>query len=451
MKLSYGIDFGTTNSTIALVDEKNMLQKIEVDPGSPNPSVMRSIIYAGIDGSFLYGKPAIDAYLKDVAEGKGRTKKTMYTGRFITVAGDADIHGVRPDEVVEELIEFDEFEGGRMLQALKSVLANPAISSINIFGTVYSIEEVVAGFLREMKSRADTLIDQTIDSVVIGRPVKYVGADDRLALRRMKESAKLAGFKHITFEYEPIAAAYDFGSRSKQKQTVLIFDFGGGTLDLSVVEFPGKKVLANIGLPMGGDYFNSIIFTNKVQKFFGSETTYGPNKAFMPSYIYLSLRDWYAATLLKTEKFDEQMDHFRFMSSDEKAIDALRSLVNNNLSFSLYDEIDKTKRGLSKKEKNVLEFIAPRIEIKTELTRKEFEDLIREDVERIDALVNEALHKANVLSKEIDAVATTGGSSLIPIVKKLLEEKFGKGKIIESDAFTSVASGLALRAKEIFS
>src|SRR4029079_8563661 len=103
---------------------------------------------------------------------------------------------------------------------------------------------------------------------------------------------------------------YDFGSKAEKPQTVLIFDFGGGTLDISIVRFPEKKVLSNVGLPIGGDLFNAKIFEKKLSPFFGSETRYGPNKAFMPSYIYLSLRDWYKATLLKNEKFDEQMEHF---------------------------------------------------------------------------------------------------------------------------------------------
>lgn len=280
--LSYGIDFGTTNSTIAFVDKSGKLQKIPIDPKAENPSIMRSIIYAGNEGSLFYGKASIEAYGKDVKEGKGRVKKTMYTGRYITVSGDADIHGVRPDEVVEELIEFDEFQGGRMLQALKSVLANKNIEGITLFGKTCLLEEVVGGFLKEIKKRADSYVDKEVDSVVIGRPVKYVGDDDELAIRRMEKAAHFAGFTHVSFEYEPIAAAYDYGNKISSTQTVLIFDFGGGTLDISVVKFPEKKVLTNVGLPIGGDFFNSSIFSHKLATCFGRDTTYGPNKAFMP-------------------------------------------------------------------------------------------------------------------------------------------------------------------------
>ena len=448
--LSYGLDFGTTNSSLAVVDKDGQLQKVFLDPNSSNPSIMRSIIYANSNGEFVYGKHAIDAYGTDVKEGKGRVKKTMYTGRFITVTGDADIHGVNPDELVEELIEFDEFQGGRMLQSLKSVLAKESITGINIFGTTYLLEEIIGGFLKAMKDAGDKELGQTVDSVVLGRPVRYVGDNEKLAVERMEKAARIAGFQNIVFEYEPIGAAYDFGRKSEKPQTVLIFDFGGGTLDISVVTFPEKKVLSNVGMPLGGDLFNAKIFSKTLAPFFGSNTTYGPNKMFMPAYLYVSLKDWYKATLLKNEKFDEQMEHFRFMNSDEKRIDALWSLVNNNLSFSLYDEIDRVKRNLSDKNQEEFMFLAPQIDIKTDISKLEFEELISGEVAEINKLLEDALKIAGVKAKDIDAVSTTGGSSLIPLVRSLLIHKFGKEKIIPNDAFTSVAGGLAVRAKEMF-
>lgn len=449
MSLSYGIDFGTTNSTIAIVKD-GKVEKLSLEPTSDNPSIMRSITYVSPRGDFLFGKKAIDAYLQDVKEGKGRTKKQLYTGRYITVTGNADVHGVRDDEIVEEILEFDEFEGGRILQGLKSVLANPAIKQINLFGKIYAIEDVVGMFLREMKSRADTILQEDVRAVVVGRPVTYVGPDNTLAIERMTHALKFAGFTHIEFEYEPIAASYDYASRVKGSQQALIFDFGGGTLDISIVAIPSLAVLANVGLPIGGDYFNSHIFTHKLSSFLGSKTTYGPNKAFMPSYLYESLKDWYKATLLKHERFDVQMDHFAFLSSDPAAIESLRSLINNNLSFSLYDEIDRAKKYLSGNQVSAIQFHEKNIDIDTIFQKNEFEEYIHSDVLDIQKKIEEALSISRLTPDDIDAVSTTGGSSLIPKVTKLLEKMFGMEKILRHDAFTSVASGLALKANKIY-
>lgn len=398
----------------------------------------------------MYGKAAIDAYLIDVAQGKGRTSKTVFTGRYIKLVADADIHGVKDDEWAPEIIEVDEFSGGRLIQALKSVLSSNLIHSINLFGRVYSIEEVVGGFLREMKERADRVLGKDIRNVVLGRPVHYVGGNNEYAIERMRKAAAIGGFENVEFEYEPIAAAYDFGSRVQSETIVLIFDFGGGTLDISIMKFPEKKVLANVGLPIGGDFFNSRIFQKKLAPYFGSNTSYGINQIAIPNYIYNNLRDWYRATLLKTENFNEDILHFKMLNSDPKTIDALASLVNNNLSFSLYDEIDRAKIGLTKNESEIIQFQADRIDIHEIITRDDFEEYIFGDLIRIEELINQALSDAEINSGQIDKIATTGGSSLIPIVRRLLERKFDRGKIIESDAFTSVASGLALKAHEVY-
>jgi hypothetical chaperone protein len=449
MNLSYGIDFGTTNSTVAVLDG-GKVHKLNIDKYSSNPSIMRSITYVSPDLKFLYGASAVDAYLTDVAQGKGRTSKTVYTGRVLKLVADADKEGVNEDEWVDEVLEVDEFLGGRMIQALKSVLAVPSIKTINLFGKDYTLEEVVAGIMRAMKDAADLEIGQKITKAVFGRPVHFVGGDETLALTRMKKAAEIAGFTDIEFEYEPIAAAYDYGNTHKNAHTVLVFDFGGGTLDISVVKFPSQEVLANVGLAIGGDHFNAQIFEKKIARYFGSESRYGPNKMFMPGHIYLALRDWYRATLLKNSTFNEQIDHFRYLSTDEAAIDALRSLVNNNLSFSLYNEIDRAKIELSKMQIETILFDAQDIAIKAPITQDDFVSIINSDLADITKLIDFALSEANCKSSEIDAVATTGGSSLIPAVRKILEIKFGHEKIISSDAFTSVAAGLAIKAHEQF-
>ena len=91
MKRAYGIDFGTTNSTIAVVDSLGNPQTLPIDTEAPNPNIMRSITYIHPEGKILYGKPAIDAYLVDVAQGKGRISKTIFTGRMIKVSADSDL------------------------------------------------------------------------------------------------------------------------------------------------------------------------------------------------------------------------------------------------------------------------------------------------------------------------------------------------------------------------
>ena len=449
-KLAYGVDFGTTNSTISVVDALGKPKTLDIDPSAPNPAVMRSVIYVSPKMKFLYGKPAVDAYLTDVALGKGSKKRIIETGRMIKMAQPATPSGFVPDKWVPEILEIEESEGGRLLQALKSNLSNKQITHVNLFGEPKPLEWVIGQFLKEMKERADEILKMKIDKVVLGRPVEYVGGNNDFALARMRKAAEIAGFKKIEFEYEPVGAAYDYGVDLRTEQIVLIYDFGGGTLDISVFKFPEKKVLANVGLPIGGDHFNTEIFMAKLAEYFGSEAKYGIQQLNFPKYIYDSLQNWYMISLLKTEAFDHTLERFRFMNSDIKALESLKSLVFNNLGFGLYEEIERVKKELSKRDSEVYRFKAIDININKAITRLAFEEIINNDLAEIEKILREALLKAHVETSDINIVATTGGSSLIPIVHNQLEELFGREKIKESDAFTSVASGLALKAKEIY-
>lgn len=445
-KLAYGIDFGTTNSTISVVDTLGRPKTLNIDPGAPNPAVMRSVIYISPKMEFLFGKPAVDAYLTDVALGKGSKKKIIETGRMIKLSQPANAGGFVPDKWVPEILEIEESEGGRLLQALKSNLSNEQIMHVNLFGQPKPIEWVVGQFLREMKERADRILGVSIDKVLLGRPVEYVGGNNEFAIARMKKAAEIAGFKEVEFEYEPVGAAYDYGIDVKTNQTALIYDFGGGTLDISIFKFPEKKVLANVGLPIGGDHFNSEIFMAKLAKYFGSEAKYEMNKQNLPRYIFDSLENWYQISLLKTEMFARHLESFRFMCTDIKALDALKSLVFNNLGFGLYEEIERVKKELSNKDSDTYRFQAKDIDIAELMTRMSFEEIIKNDLVEIERVLKRALTKAGIEAKDLDVVATTGGSSLIPVVHQQLIDMFGKEKIKESDAFTSVASGLAIKA-----
>ncbi len=448
-KYAYGVDFGTTNSTICLVDN-GKVRKLQIDQKAPDPSILRSVIYVNSDFEFLFGSEAVSKYLEDVASGKGTVKRVIETGKKIKIASDAGLSGVKPDKWVDEIWEIEEFEGGRLLQTLKSALSSNVVSHMTIFGKEMPLEEVIAIFLKEMKTRADKLTGMTINKAVIGRPVEYVGHNNALAVERMTKAAHLAGFEEVEFEYEPVGAAYDYASSTKAKQTVLVFDFGGGTLDISVFRLPERQISVNTGLPIGGDYFNSKIFMEKLAKYFGSKTKYGLQQLPLPRHIFNYLQSWYKISLLKNVDFTKSMENFRSLNSDPKTMDALESLVDNNLGFAIYEEVERVKKQLSQTNEEEYKFNAKAISIQELITRNAFEKIIADDIKNINQLISDSLKKANLKVSDIDSVVTTGGSSLIPVVRNLLEKIFGKDKLSQTDTFTSVASGLALRAQEIY-
>jgi hypothetical chaperone protein len=445
----YGLDFGTTNTVVAALDDQDKPQVIPIDTTSDNPTILRSVVYISKNGDFIYGKRAVDTYNSDVASQSAAKRKLIKTGNLIKVTSDASAtSGYKPDKIVEQVFESEVSQSGRLLQGIKSLLGNSSLNELEIFGKKYRVEELVGIFLAEVKRRADTSLNGKTDNVVLGRPVKFVGNNDALAEKRLVAAAKIAGFKNIILQLEPVGAAYDFGIDVKGNTTVLVFDFGGGTLDLSVVKFPDNEVLENQGMPLGGDLINSKLFLEKLAQNFGRGEIYG-NNLKMPESLFKQLQHWYAISLMKTERFAQSLDNFAFKHSNTKSINNLRSLVFKNLGFSLYEEIDRVKRKLSQKNISKFNLEVSDLKLNEEILREEFEQILQYDLINIQKLVEKTLASASIKASDIDVVLLTGGSSLIPAVRKLLNKQFGEEKLKDRETFTSVASGLAVYGKEV--
>lgn len=446
----YGIDFGTTNSTITAINEKGELKNIELDRFSPNPMIMRSVIYVDHNHNFSFGMEAVNNYVKDIADGKIAVKKQIFTGRYIKLASPAGLGGFKKDEYVPDLMEVEVGEGGRLIQALKSMISSRFISDFRIFEKQYSVEDLISRFLKDMKEKADEVVNEDVKDVVIGRPIEFVGSNNDVAIERMMKSAKMAGFENIRFEYEPVGAAYDYGIKVHNNQTALMFDFGGGTLDLTIMKFPEKEILINTGIPIGGDLINSRIFMDKIASHFGKDETYGDKGLTVPNNIYENLKNWYSISLLKTESFSNTLERLAYRHSNPKTLTSLKSLVYNNLGFYLYEEIERAKISLTDNLNEQISFNQKDIKIHEKIIRVELEKIIETDLKDILELIDNSLEKVNLSTNDIDVVATTGGSSLIPVINQLLQNKFGKEKMKSTDAFTSVSTGLAYRAHEEF-
>ncbi|MBU0570148.1 Hsp70 family protein [Patescibacteria group bacterium] len=353
--------------------------------------------------------------------------------------------------MVPEIIEVEINLGGRLFQSLKTALASSVVNSFNLFGKEYLLEELIGKFLGELKTKADKVVGQNVKQLVLGRPVHFIGENDELAEKRLHKAATLAGFEKIVFELEPVGAAWDwFSKNSLKRQKILVFDFGGGTLDFTIVSFPEKIVLANGGLPIGGDLFNSEIFDTRLSAYFGRGATFSDKNLNFPPSIFQQLKNWHAISMLKTRKFMNTIDSLSYKCSDETALKALKSLLFDSLGFMLYQDIDWLKKQLSYKDMERLEFRVKDIDINEIISRADFEKMINMYLEQIEKGIDLVLLEAGIGKEKIGLVVTTGGSSLIPIVRILLEQKFGEEKIKSMQAFTSVAYGLALRAGELF-
>ena len=444
-----GIDFGTTNSTVA-VSKNGIPIALDVDPANKNPKILKSLIYLNPDGGREIGRKAINRYLWDVKNIPAKAPQLVDTGRKIKTFGPSTASGVGKVILVPEIAEVDVSGRGRLLQSLKSVLAKESFKGSTIFGQFFPLEDLLSILLSQIKERAEKLLGNQLNSVVLGRPVRYVGSTtEKLALERMQKVAQKSGFKNIEFEYEPVGAALNYGIDVNTASNVLVFDFGGGTLDVCIMNFPSHEVISVSGRPIGGDLLDSIIVENKLLKYFGKGVTIS-KKMSMPRYYLSALTSWYQITLLKNVKDLETLEYYIINADHQKPLENLKKLIINDYGYNFFHRVDQAKIKLSSLDQCQFKFNCADFSIREELLRNEFEVMILPELIETEACLNEALKGAGLNPSQIDKVLVTGGSSKIPIFKNILIEKFGPEKIVDSNRFTSVALGLGIKSEQVF-
>ena len=422
MQTVFGLDFGTTNSALS-VNAGGNTEVIDIDPHNPTEKTMRSVIFMDEDQGVFLGQEAIVQYIEQGGH-------------------------------------------GRFMQSIKSFLPSAAFEYTFISGKRYELEDLIALVLSTIKKRGEEFVGHEVTDVVMGRPVVF--SEDRnkdiLAEGRLKRAAEMAGFKHVAFQMEPVAAALTFeNSLAKgEEKVVLIGDFGGGTSDFTVIKLTGgksgqpdriKDVLSLGGVYIAGDAFDSRIMWEKVAKYFGRNVQYKSmtgQTLDMPSPITFKLINWHLIPQLRTNSVREALRHIKMTADDPAAIGHLEDLIENNNGFLLFQAIEMAKIELSSYEKSMIFFREQGLEIKEPVTRKEFEAAINSHTAKIAACIDETMAKAGLTPRDIDVVFTTGGTSHIPCIKDLFVQRFGQGKMQHKETFTSVAYGLGLSASMFF-
>jgi hypothetical chaperone protein len=246
-----------------------------------------------------------------------------------------------------------------------------------------------------------------------------------------------------------VAAALDYEQRLTTPQNVLAFDFGGGTLDVTVMRMGGgvePVILSLDGEPIGGDNLDFRIMQGKLLKYFGLGVTLGPERREFPRHILDRITRWQTIRDLNNPDTQEFLRVAEHEASNPRAIRALRTLITNELSLALYEEIERAKIDLSSKEEARIRMYNRDIAINEPITRQEFEYLIYDELQAIGACVDRAVRAAGLTPDQIDVVLRTGGSSSIPAFLRLLETRFGAAKIRKQDVFTGIAAGLGIAA-----
>lgn len=433
--IAYGIDFGTTNSSISIAYPERVDL---VDVGRLIPEILPSIVYLHRNGQRSAGDDAVQQYL---VTGGGRTRCSR-----------CDL--VDHDEMASDCKQYRPGSScldARLPVGLKSELAKKDFVSTHSWAIDFTLADLVAIVLRDLKRRADRVCGADVRRVVLGHPVVFVGAEgpefrarQRKAEDRLKEAAEQAGFEEVVLLDEPAAAVMDERLDSGLAMAV---DFGGGTFDVALIRFEsdGGEVIALTGAEVGGELFDKVLFEAKVAPELGLANVLvdGNGKdRFVPNWFvnqFSSLGD--AMHLLSNPEVPGLLSEFgRFTGG--QGMRTVDNILHGGQTYSFFKSVEQAKLALSSAESTLLEFRRPGIDISVPVTRAEFEELIAPHLQIALEQVHLALDKAGAAPEEVEVVLRTGGSSSIPSFVTGLESIFGPEKVYERPVFSTVARGL---------
>ena len=454
-RLGIGIDFGTSNSAAAVFDgEQVMLVQLAVPE-----SIMPSANYIDRQYVSAIGQKAINDY---IAGNRGRkvelSAELLGEARMGTGGGESAMGGLGESDTAKVYGQSfnDGSLPGRLFRGTKRLLGNRLNDRIAIFDRSFRLVALVTPILVGIRKALEAAIGKSANHACIGHPVNFEGSGgerNRIALDRLRESYGYAGITQQSFCPEPTAATISYLHNNPQScdELVLTVDFGGGTLDFSVLRRSGSsfEVEATHGIGLGGDRIDQCIFQELIFPLLGKGERWSrvvegsPVDTLFPFGEYEELLiNWPVSYMLNQNKYTAPV--MQRMVQKDSAADKFRrlyDLIQQNYSYQVFEAIKAFKAELSVSESAVLDI--PEIDIQVEVERWEFEAMIAPLLFEFEQAISKILDSAGYQAGDIDLVLRTGGSSLIPAVKDILDNQFA-GKVVEHDPFTSVAAGLAI-------
>jgi len=416
MTLNCGLDFGTSNSTLG-VAANGVPRLLPLEDGKQ--TIPSAIFFSFEEDATYFGRKALSEYV---------------TG------GD-----------------------GRIMRALKSVLGTSLINDkTRIKKNLVPFTDILGLFIAELKQRAEAALDGELDQVVVGRPVRFVDEDDvadAQAQAQLEAAVRQQGYRHVEFQFEPIAAALDYERTVEREELALVVDLGGGTSDFTVIRVSPERarsteragdILATAGVHIGGTDFDRLLSLGKVMPMLGYQTETADHKRVLPSAPYYDLATWHRINRLYNAKTLSELRSTRNEAEHPELVERMIDIVDNRLGHRLGATVEEAKIALSDAEAVDFTFEGHEHTIGTRISRDDFNAVLENSVGRLRATIQATLSQAGVGSEAIETLILTGGSTLVPAIVSALGEMFPAARTVRTDVLGSVGLGLALDASRRF-
>jgi hypothetical chaperone protein len=444
--IAYGIDFGTTNSSIA-VAYPDRVEVVPVEVGEM-AEVLPSIVYLHRDRNRAAGREAVEQFL--------------VTGSHRTRCGGCELVEWVGGRGYSDCRQY-RLGGGchdaRLVSGLKSELSQKDFVSTHSWAVDFTLADLVAVILRRLKGEADRFTRADVRRVVLGHPVVFVGAEgpdykrrQATAEERLQRAAANAGFEEVALLEEPAAAVIE---EALEEGIAIAADFGGGTFDVAVIRFSpdGGDVVALAGAEVGGEQFDRLLFQAKVAPalHIGDEFEVRTGvRRNLPNWLHTRLATLSGLKSLLSDPNTALTLREFSAAKGGRRLETVEEILYSGYGYQFYRAIEAAKITLSTKKSSSIEFHRPRLDISIPVTRSEFEELIASRMEIIRSEILKALEIAEISPEEVSLVLRTGGSSSIPAFVHMLEEIFDPSIVQERPVYTTVVHGLASYAQELW-
>jgi hypothetical chaperone protein len=412
------IDFGTSNSGVALPQADGRVVLVDLEDGQS--SMPTAVFYLvddtqGAEPGRVYGRAAVAAYVDGL--------------------------------------------DGRLMRSMKSILGSGLIEQHTDVGGGRTLRylDVITGYLRHLKARAEVMTGRDLSKLVLGRPVFFVDDDpqrDAQAQAALEGAAHAVGFRDVSFQFEPIAAALDYERTVAREERVLVADIGGGTSDFSLVCVGPQRrhaadrrddILANHGVHIAGTDFDRHLELAAILPLAGYRGR-GPHGREVPNRVYFDLATWHLINTVYGPARVAELRRMRDFYADGRQFARLLQIVTRRLGHALAAQAEMAKIGVAGGVRQIIDLDAIESGLVATLDPAVARDALEADLERIAAAAVETVSLAGLTSAAVDTVYFTGGSTGLDTLTQKIAQAFPGARHVQGERFASVAQGLGEHA-----
>jgi hypothetical chaperone protein len=423
MRASYcAIDFGTSNSAIALPVATGGVALVELEPGYR--TMPTAVFYAVEDAAHhepecSYGRAALAAYVDGL--------------------------------------------DGRLMRSMKSILGSTLVEQHTDVGAGRSVKylDVISGYLRHLKALAEAEAGANLSRVVLGRPVFFVDDDaqrDRQAQAALERAARSVGFSEVHFQFEPIAAALDYERTAPHEQRVLVADIGGGTSDFSLVRVGPERqrrvnrhddILANHGVHIAGTDFDRHVELASILPLLGYRGL-GPQGREVPNRVYFDLATWHLINTVYAPARVAELRRMRDFYAEAVHHERLMRVITQRLGHALASSVEQAKIAVADGGATQIDLGAVEAGLGVALDERQAMQSIEADLQRIVDAAGATVRLAGLTAADVDVLYFTGGSTGLAPLGERIAAGFPGARQVRGDRFASVAQGLGEHARRLY-